>query len=876
MRRKNVLEYLMLGLFIMCMGLALSATLEYNTRATEREYLLQGVYLLSITGMMLGSFLCVRVIHRVAPRIPARLSNALWLLACTAVFGAGLYLRLRVIHGIVLEPESDFETYYRIANHLLNDTMLTPEAEVDRRYIAQYPHTIGFPMLVLVPVFKLLGVSVSNALYANLVCSMVSVLLVGHMAYRTMGKAASVMGMTLMSLWPSHILYGTMVATEPSYTMLSLLTLDLMVCEMQRGRNSLYTVSPFRALVYLPLIGVACGLAGAIRPTAMLLLAAWAVVRMMIGGDPEGKITAAGIRTVLSKGWLCVLVVGIFYWGTGFVINSTIRDIIMEKPASGLMASGYNMMVGLNAEHKGIWNQEDAEFFAAAYEQTGSASQAHEAAMQRAIQRIQSEPENVMNLMVYKFRDLWQTDDFGIDWNLLWAGQQGTLTQELSAALETVRTYSRPVYMAVLVLSMLGALEAWRRRRAPMPLQMLAILYFLASALSHMLLETQVRYHYSIIPILILLSVICLYEWREHAAEEPPVRIVYQKVPSENQDQMDYTHFDMASALAQGHIHMTVSAAYTEDGKRAEEIRSAAEASAPEAATSDPAVEDAKQAEEIRSAAEAPAPEASAPEAATPDPAVEDANQAEEIRSAAEAAAPEGVEPEAAAPDLAVEDAKRAEEIRSAAEAPAPETVEPEADVPDPAVEDAKRAEEIRSAAEAAAPETVEPEAAAPDLAVEDAKRAEEIRSAAEAAAPETVEPEAAAPDPAVEDANWAEEIRSAAEAPAPEATAPEATAPEATVPEATAPEASALEAAAPEAAAPEATVPEATAPEATLRRKQLCQKQLCRKQLRRKQLCQKQLRRKQLRRRQLRRKRLRQKQRHLKNLRLILPQRTI
>ena len=38
-RKKNLLDYLALTLFIMCMGLALSASLEYVTRATEREYL---------------------------------------------------------------------------------------------------------------------------------------------------------------------------------------------------------------------------------------------------------------------------------------------------------------------------------------------------------------------------------------------------------------------------------------------------------------------------------------------------------------------------------------------------------------------------------------------------------------------------------------------------------------------------------------------------------------------------------------------------------------------------------------------------------------------------------------------------------------------
>ena len=48
-RKKNLLDYLALTLFIMCMGLALSASLEYVTRATEREYLGQGIWVLSLS-----------------------------------------------------------------------------------------------------------------------------------------------------------------------------------------------------------------------------------------------------------------------------------------------------------------------------------------------------------------------------------------------------------------------------------------------------------------------------------------------------------------------------------------------------------------------------------------------------------------------------------------------------------------------------------------------------------------------------------------------------------------------------------------------------------------------------------------------------------
>ncbi len=564
MRRKNALEFILLGLFIMCMVLALSAALEYNTRATERQYLRQGAYLLFLTGYILACFFGIRVVHKASPKMPDLFKNILCFLACAALIFAGIYLRLRTIQEIVLEPDSDFETYYRLANHLLNGTILRPEAQADREYIAQYPHTIGFPMLVLLPVFRILGPTVHHALMANLVSSMLSVLLTGRIAYRTMGRGACVIAIAFTSLWPSHILYGTMVATEPSFTLGVVTALNLMVSLMDRRKNSLYDVSPSRALVSLVLLGVVLGLSAAIRPMAVLLFAAWAATQLLRRGDPTGEIPTKGIRVMLSKGWICVLVVGLFYLGTGNIITRAIRDTIMEQPATGLTASGYNMMVGLNVEHRGIWNQEDAEFFAESYEQTGSAEKAHAAAMQRALERIGSEPENVMDLMVYKFRDLWQTDDFGVDWNLLWMGQQNLLTEENSRMLESVRTYSRPLYMLILALSLLGAIEAWRRQRAPMALQMVCILFFLGTALSHMILETQVRYHYNMIPVLILLSVICIHQWREHKAEEPTVKLVIRQNEESVKEHEDHTRFDMAAALAAGHVKMTVSAAYDE------------------------------------------------------------------------------------------------------------------------------------------------------------------------------------------------------------------------------------------------------------------------------------------------------------------------
>lgn len=243
-RKKNLLDYLALTLFIMCMGLALSASLEYVTRATEREYLGQGIWVLSMAGLSLLALLLGRISRKCGQKMQPLPKNIVMIALGAVLLGVGVYLRLWVIWNIPVEPDSDFETYYRMANHLLNDTLMSAEGAVDRRYIALYPHTIGFPMLILWPTFAIFGASVRNALYANLVCSVISILLAGHIARRIAGRTGALVAVALMSLWPSHILFSNMVATEPSFTMLILLAADMMTSILDRRKGSLYDVAP--------------------------------------------------------------------------------------------------------------------------------------------------------------------------------------------------------------------------------------------------------------------------------------------------------------------------------------------------------------------------------------------------------------------------------------------------------------------------------------------------------------------------------------------------------------------------------------------------------------------------------------------------------
>ena len=126
------------------------------------------------------------------------------------VLAAGFIIRIRYLQSMPMEPESDYKTYYEIAD-LINRGTLLKEGPGYCDYIAMFPHVFGYPY-VLAVLFRIFGTSVQTAQYFNVVLAMGTVFL----AYRT-GKAAGgrICGLSalfLTAFWPSQILYINMVA----------------------------------------------------------------------------------------------------------------------------------------------------------------------------------------------------------------------------------------------------------------------------------------------------------------------------------------------------------------------------------------------------------------------------------------------------------------------------------------------------------------------------------------------------------------------------------------------------------------------------------------------------------------------------------------
>ncbi|HML49091.1 MAG TPA: glycosyltransferase family 39 protein, partial [Clostridia bacterium] len=436
--------------------------------------------------------------------------------------------------------------------------LMTAQGLRYREYAAKFPHTIGFPSLVLAPAFRAFGVRVSVALAVNLALSLGSVALVYGIARRVHGRLMGLFAMGLAAVWPSHVLYASMVASEPVFTLLILAALYALSHVLILGEDSFRWRHPVAAVALLPAAGIVLGIANGIRPMALIL--AIAVCLALLWQNERLPLELGAARQILSRGWLCALIVFLCYSLTSTVLTSRVYAIVRMEPAQGLTASGFNFMIGTNVRNKGVWNAEDAAFFDGVYEATGSAQQAHRESLDVALERIRSAPEDTLDLFVYKFRDLWQTDDFGIDWNLLWAEQQGKLTEGLKAWLESLRPVSRELYLLVLAWALAAAIHQWRKRARLDPIFLIGMLFFLGTAALHMLLETQVRYHYNMIPFLILLAMYAPAAWRGELGETAPAAPKVEKAPRKElpPPAQPKPGVDLGKAIREGHIRITL------------------------------------------------------------------------------------------------------------------------------------------------------------------------------------------------------------------------------------------------------------------------------------------------------------------------------
>lgn len=371
-----------------------------------------------------------------------------------------------------LEPTVDYQTFWTTACELAEGKPLSLAS-----YVAMFPHILGYSTFLSLPL-RLFGVHTQVAALLNVALTVGSGILLYSLCLRWRDMKTAVFASLLWTFCPSKLLYNTMVLSEPAYTFL-LLGFLWLVSEAERGG---------KRLPALCLAGIGSGLLlrafNAMRPVAAILIIALFLWLLLLR---ERAHSSAGRWAIYLLLTLAVYAVTASPW------ERYEASVLGEEPA-GL--SGYNIYVGFNPQSNGSYAQEDIDLlFHYRYDVYGSAAQAQEKMLEEAKARLTSGGIDFPRLFLLKLRTLLGNDEGGAYYSLDGLSPWG---YSLLAVLSNI------YYYLLIFLTLKGTLNIWREDRRSCLL--LAPLYTLGLTLAHMLAEVSGRYHYSVIPMLVMIA----------------------------------------------------------------------------------------------------------------------------------------------------------------------------------------------------------------------------------------------------------------------------------------------------------------------------------------------------------------------------------
>ncbi len=455
---------IMLGLLLLLLALTLGLVVREGVQS--RSYLLA---LAAGAVWAAGAFL---LLCRVPVRVPRR--AALWLgLGCFAV-------NLVWVLVIRIEPFSDYFKYWQTACALACGETL-PESW----YLSLYPHILGTASFLSL-IVRLFGESVLAVSVVNVLLTTGSCLLLCRLASELCGEETGFLAGLLWAIDPCKLMLNSLVFSEPLYTCLILLFF-LLVLRLERriaAGAPLFSLLPRGLFLGLVLLFI-----NLIRPIAAILWIALAIWLLLLRGRAvafaeQWKRWAPALALML-----CVYVLGGRLW-TGHV-EKLLGTEVATTPV-------YNIYVGFNEETQGQWSAEDMDLLTAYHEQGMSAPEAQAALTPHLRERLASGID-FPRLFASKLFAFLGSDQLG---GYTYRFTRPELFYKLCMGICNVFYYG--VFLAALA-------GLWHQLKSrTLDAGLLLPLFFLGLTLAHMLVEVSDRYHYSLIPILILFAAVGL------------------------------------------------------------------------------------------------------------------------------------------------------------------------------------------------------------------------------------------------------------------------------------------------------------------------------------------------------------------------------
>ena len=372
----------------------------------------------------------------------------------------------------------DYVTFFQTASDLANNRPLT-----GKDYVAMFPHILGYAAF-LSTFLRLFGENLITAALVNVFLTVLSGIILYRLSLKYYGKKAAFLVFLLWTICPSKLLYNTMALSEPFYTFL-LLLFFLLVSKAMDSHFERGQIAWASALGMLS--GLVLAAVNAARPIGIIPMIAFFLWLIFLS-DWE-KIYNRKME-VLTFSFLLVLSYSLFCsaW------QSYAAAQLGQQPPS---VPGYNIYVGFNPETHGSYADEDMELLQSRYfgEFDRSAEATQQSMLESAKQRIADNIKGIPNLMAYKLKTLLGNDEGG-------AYYSKESLSDHSYSLWCIA--SNIWYYFTCVLAIAGCIQKGKKPVGDST--NIILLCMIGIIFAQLLAEVAARYHYCLIPMLLMMA----------------------------------------------------------------------------------------------------------------------------------------------------------------------------------------------------------------------------------------------------------------------------------------------------------------------------------------------------------------------------------
>lgn len=367
-----------------------------------------------------------------------------------------------------LPTVGDYNSYFILADALSNNSI------VIEKYISIFPHVLGYPT-ILSFFFRIFGSHIFIGQIINVIFSLIIALLIYKIGKIIFSEKLGFITSILWCFMPSQILYTVLLCTEYFYTALFLF--------------AVYTFLNKKGLLDYMLAGVICVMANSVRPLALILIIAFVIYDIIF----ENKIP------VLKK------IIGIFIMLLIYITGQKLVTMAVESTINTKVSTspiGFNLYVGMNYNNKGTWNSLDsAEFDKMLADSRYDAQAIQDKFKDRAFKRIEEYEDILFKHIRRKHSKMWMSDHEALVYVRTALKTENKFIPQFIQKIYIAASTS--YYYAMIIGMIFGVVFYIINKKYELSL---LIIILIGTILVHVLVEVGGRYHFSCIPLFILIA----------------------------------------------------------------------------------------------------------------------------------------------------------------------------------------------------------------------------------------------------------------------------------------------------------------------------------------------------------------------------------